>query len=136
MHHRNTSALCIVCPTTCFFLCHHLKSYTYVKNDLALLIILLLVNHCHVTCQTAQGLYMEFIFGFSVKTVKVSQWAGGELWCMATTSDTALGFYEIKNSNNQLLATKANEQVTTGPECINKIEKHLLSAVNEIIQVY
>ena len=40
---------------------------------------------------------MEFIFGFSVKTVKVSQWAGGEMWCMATTSGTALGFYEIKN---------------------------------------
>ena len=50
-----------------------------------------------MTCQTAQGLYMEFIFGFSVKTVKVRQWAGGELWCMATTSGTALRFYEIKN---------------------------------------
>ena len=50
-----------------------------------------------MTCQTAQGLYMEFIFGFSVKTVKVSQWAGGKLWCMATTSGTALGFYEIEN---------------------------------------
>ena len=36
------------------------------------------VNHCHMTCQTAQGLYMAFYFWISVKTVKVSQWAEQE----------------------------------------------------------
>ena len=34
------------------------------------------VNHRHMTCHIAQGLYMVFYFGFSVKSVKVSQWAG------------------------------------------------------------
>ena len=34
------------------------------------------VDHCHVTCQTAQGLCMALCFGFGVKTLKISQWAG------------------------------------------------------------
>ena len=46
------------------------------KNDLACTannLIAQYVNHRHVTCQTAQGLYMAFYFWISVKTVKVSQ---------------------------------------------------------------
>ena len=51
------------------------------KNDLACTannLIAQYVNHRHVTCQTAQGLYMAFYFWISVKTVRVSQWAEQE----------------------------------------------------------
>ena len=92
---------CVLYFLSDVFLCHHLKSYIYkFKNDLACTannLTAQYVNHRHVTCQTAQGLYMAFHSWISVKTVKVSQWVNRNLWRMATASGTGLGFYEIKN---------------------------------------
>ena len=51
MHLCNMPACCAVFPIRCFILCHHLKSYIYMlKNDLALLIILLLKICTSLSC--------------------------------------------------------------------------------------
>ena len=56
-----------------------------------------------MTCHIAQGLYMGFYFGFSIKTVKVVNGLDRNLCCMATSLGMGLGFSEIKKSVNHSL---------------------------------
>ena len=101
MHHRNMFALCTVFPIR-HFLCHHLKSYIYMfKNGIARSANNLTAQICKSSSRDmpncARIIHGILFFGFSVKTVKVTQWTGQKFVVYGHGIKHGLGFYEIKN---------------------------------------